>query len=176
MKTDDLKAQGLNEEQITFIMAENGKDVNKVKAERDTYKENYDTAQTTLKGFDGIDVGKLQGEVKKLTEDLTKKDTDYQAKLAETEFNTKLDKTIGEYGARNAKTVMALLDINSLKSSKNQDSDIKSALEASKKENSYLFQDTLVPRVVSTTPGLNTNVDDKKTQANEAFRSLFGKE
>ena len=27
MKTEELKAQGLTEEQITFVMAENGKDI-----------------------------------------------------------------------------------------------------------------------------------------------------
>lgn len=28
MKTEDLKAQGLTDEQIAFVMAENGKDIN----------------------------------------------------------------------------------------------------------------------------------------------------
>lgn len=29
MKTEDLKAQGLTDEQIAFVMAENGKDINR---------------------------------------------------------------------------------------------------------------------------------------------------
>ena len=35
MKTEDLKAQGFTDEQINFIMAENGKDI---KREKDKYE------------------------------------------------------------------------------------------------------------------------------------------
>ena len=45
-----------------------------------------------------------------------------------------------------------------------------------KKENDYLFaSDKPVPRVVSTTSGINNDAQTKKEQANEALRSLFGK-
>jgi hypothetical protein len=37
MKTVDLKAQGLTDEQITFVMAENGKDINREKVKADGY-------------------------------------------------------------------------------------------------------------------------------------------
>ena len=30
MKTEDLKAQGLTDEQISFVMSENGKDIGKI--------------------------------------------------------------------------------------------------------------------------------------------------
>ena len=63
-----------------------------------------------------------------------------------------------------------------LKESKNQEADIKSALEAVKKENAYLFQDVNIPYVVSSTPGQSKNNDDLKTQANEALRSLLGRD
>lgn len=35
MRKEDLQAQGLTEEQIAFVFAENGKDVNAIKSERD---------------------------------------------------------------------------------------------------------------------------------------------
>ena len=35
MKTEELKAQGLTEEQISFVMAENGKDLKKLQKEND---------------------------------------------------------------------------------------------------------------------------------------------
>lgn len=37
MKTEDLQGKGLNKEQIDFVMAEYGKDLNAIKAERDGY-------------------------------------------------------------------------------------------------------------------------------------------
>ena len=58
MKTEELKAQGLTEEQISFVMAENGKDLKKfqkendhLSADRDTWKEKAEAAETPLKGF-----------------------------------------------------------------------------------------------------------------------------
>lgn len=176
MKTEFLKGLGLNEDQVNSIMAENGKDINGIKAERDTYKTQLDTATATLKSFEGVNITELQGKVTQLTKDLADKDTEFQSKLSEMEFQSNLEKTVGSYNPRNAKAVMALLDIDSLKGSKNQNEEIKAALETVKKDNSYLFQETKVPQVVSSTPGVNQNLDDKKTQANEALRSLFGKE
>ena len=63
MKTEELKAQGLTEEQISFVMAENGKDLKKLQkendnlsADRDTWKEKAEAAETTLKGFEGVEL------------------------------------------------------------------------------------------------------------------------
>ncbi len=69
---------------------------------------------------------------------------------------------------------MPFLDTEKLKSSKNQDADIKAAFEGLKKDQSYLFNDPTVPRVVGSTSGADQKNDTAKTQANEALRSLFG--
>lgn len=66
------------------------------------------------------------------------------------------------------------MDVEKLKASKNQEADIKTALEAVKKDNAYLFQDTQIPKVVSYTPGSGgKGTEDTKTRANEALRSIF---
>ena len=69
-------------------------------------------------------------------------------------------------------------DTKSLKASKNQEADIKAALEAVKKDNDYLFESVKPPYVVSSTSGAGrSNPDDKKAQANAALRMLItGKE
>lgn len=43
MKTEELKAQGLTEEQISFVMAENGKDLKKLQKENDNLSADRDT-------------------------------------------------------------------------------------------------------------------------------------
>lgn len=70
MKTEDLQAKGLTQEQIDFVMAENGKDLKKLQkenenltADRDTWKEKAETAETTLKGFEGVDLETMQKEL-----------------------------------------------------------------------------------------------------------------
>ena len=62
-----------------------------------------------------------------------KYDADIKAaneRAAELEFNSKLDDKLKTKGARNLKAVKALMDVEALKASKNQDADIDAAIEA----------------------------------------------
>lgn len=158
MKREFLEALGIDKEIVDKIMTENGNDINKTKekleAERDNYKSQLETTQNALKEFEGVDVKELKGKIDTLTADLTAKETDYQTKLADMEFNSKLDSLITSSGARNAKAVKALLDLESIKSSKNQDTDLQTALEACKKDNEYLFgKDAPINNPVALTGG-----------------------
>lgn len=112
----------------------------KLETERDTLKESLKTAQDTLKTFEGVDVNELNGKITQLTSDLAAKDTEYQAKIADMEFNSVLDTAVSRSKARNSKTVKALLDLEALKASKNQSEDIKAAIEKVKAENDFLFE------------------------------------
>ena len=78
--------------------------------ERDNYKDQLDTAKEQLKEFEGVDVNELQSKIKTLTSDLETKDTEYQQKIADMEFNSVLDGAISKSGAKNTKAVKALLD------------------------------------------------------------------
>lgn len=166
MKTEDLQAKGLTQEQIDYVMAEYGKDINGIKQERDTYKTQLSTAQATLKSFEGVNISELQGKIQTLT-----------TELAERDFNDLLKSTAEGFKPRDIKAVMPFLDVDKLKASKNQESDIKAALEIVKKEKGYLFQDTSIPRVVAPTPGPGgEKTDNTRTQANNALRSILGRE
>ena len=177
LKTEDLQKQGLNQEQINYVMAAVGKEVNALTSERDNYKSQLATAQQTLKSFEGVNIQELQGKVTQLTADLTAKDTEYQKQLADRDFNDLLKETAAGFKPRDLKAVMPFLDVEKLKASKNQESDIKAAFEAVKKDNAYLFQDVSIPRVVSSTPGTSApGSEDTKTRANDALRSILGRE
>lgn len=176
MKTEDLQAKGLNQEQIDFVMSEYGKDVNAIKAERDGYKTQLDTAQTSLKAMEGIDTAGLQTKVSDLTKQLQDKDTEIDKIKADYAFDASVKEAIRKASGRNEKAIMALLDVDALKASKNQTQDIEAAITALKKDNDYLFQQaTTIPRVVSSTTGINNEAQTKKEQANEALRNLLGK-
>lgn len=177
MKRKFLEDMGLTKEQVDSIMTENGKDIEAVKTERDTYKTQLETAQTTLKSFEGVNISELQGKVTQLTADLAAKDAEYQKQLADRDFNDLLKATAEGFKPRDLKAVIPFLDVEKLKASKNQEGDIKAALEAVKKDNGYLFRDVSIPRVVSSTPGPGgAKTDDTKTRANDALRSLLGRE
>lgn len=93
MKTEELKAQGLTEEQISFVMAENGKDLKKLQkendnlsADRDTWKEKAESAETTLKGFEGVDLETMQREISDWKQKATEAEKNAQAQLYERDF------------------------------------------------------------------------------------------
>lgn len=143
MQRKFLEDLGLEKDIIDKIMTENGNDIEKTKskleAERDNYKEQLETAQNALKEFEGVDVKDLQGKIDTLNNTLQTKETEYQNKIADMEFNAVLDGELSKVGAKNAKAVKALLDLDSLKTSKNQAEDIKTALETLKNDESTAF-------------------------------------
>lgn len=115
-------------------------EVDQIISARDNYKSQLETAQNALKEFEGVDVKEMNEKIKTLNETLQKKDTEYQKKIADMEFNSVLDGAITKSGAKNAKAVKALLDLDALKASKNQADDISKALETVKSENDYMFK------------------------------------
>ena len=171
MKTEDLQAKGLTEEQISYVMGEYGKEADRAKG----YKEQLSTANERLKAFDGVDVSQLRGEITRLTNDLTAKENQYKEQLAQRDFDDLVKRCAADFKARDVKAVMPFLDTDALRQSKNQEKDLKAAFETVKKDKPYLFADDKTPRVVSYTQGTKEQTDDNKTKAKNAFRAFFGK-
>lgn len=140
--------QALTKELIDAIMDENGKDIEAAKkpfADYEHIKDQLKAAQDGLKAFDGVDVNDLKGQISKLQGDLAGKDRDWQAKLDGMAFDGRIKEAINTAKGKNAKAIAALLDIETLKVSKNQSEDIKAALEALKATDGYLFEDAQTP-------------------------------
>jgi len=140
--------QPLPKEVVDAIMQENGNDIEAAKkpfADYEHIKEQLKTAQDGLKAFDGVDVAKLQGEITTLQGKLTDKDKEWQEKLDGMAFDGKVKDAITAAKGKNAKAIAALLDMDTLKASKNQETDIKAAIEALKKESDYLFESEQTP-------------------------------
>ncbi len=108
-------------------------------SQRDNYKSSLDDVNAKLKEFEGVDVKDLQGQITKLQGDLKAKDDEYAAKEADRMFMDSIKEAVKTAGGRNEKAVIAMLDIDALKESKNQSDDIKTALENVKKSDGYLF-------------------------------------
>ena len=93
------------------------------------------------------------GEKAKAYEELQAKyDADVKAaneRAEAMEFNTKLDGKLRDKGARNLKAAKALLDVQALKASKNQEADMDAAIEALTKgeESAFIFEAQKVGRV-----------------------------
>ena len=70
--------------------------------------------------------------------DQAKKDAD--ARVADLTFQQTLKDAIVAAKGRSTKAIMAELDLDTLRSSKNQNEDIKAAIEACQKEHDFLFE------------------------------------
>ena len=108
-------------------------------SQRDNYKSSLDDVNAKLKEFEGVDVKDLRGQITKLQGDLKAKDDEYAAKEADRMFMDSIKEAVKTAGGRNEKAVIAMLDIDALKESKNQSEYIKKALEGVKKSDGYLF-------------------------------------
>lgn len=166
MKTEFLQNlkvgdQPLTKEVIDAILAENGRDVEAAKnahADYDHIKEQLKTAQDALKNFEGVDVAQLQGQITTLNGQLAEKDKEWQAKLDAQTFDSKIKDAITAAKGKNHKAVAALLDLDALRASKNQDADIKAQLDKVKQENAWAFDDgSTPPPYAGGTGGSNPN-------------------
>ncbi len=124
----------LPKEVIDAIMAENGRDIEAVKAR--------------YAGYEALQEQLTQAETaaaKHWEEKLNSQVDTHRREMSDLIFSHNLEKAILAAKGRNAKAITALLDVDSLKSSENQTADLEAALQNLKQDCSYLFQSETPP-------------------------------
>jgi hypothetical protein len=131
-KSDFLKAVGENYKPIA--------DWQRQKDKVDDLTTRLDTATEELKKFEGVDTDDLKTQITDLNKKLKDQETEYQSKIADRDFHDLIDKGITKYKGVNAKAIKALLDLDTLKGSKNQEADVDRAIaELTKAEDSKML-------------------------------------
>ena len=92
--------------------------------------EQLNETKEAMKKFEGVDPEDLKNQIADLNQKLTDKDTEYQTKLADRDFQDNVKGVIAKYKGMNEKAIMALLDVDTLKASKNQNEDLEKAVKA----------------------------------------------
>lgn len=121
--------------------AEFEKKVTRLNDDLTAEKKRADDAVETLKGFEGKDfdaITKDRDEWKRKHDEAV---ANHKKEQEDREFNKILSAAISESKGKNEKAIMALLDMEKLRSSRNQEKDIKSALDALRTDSGYLFDD-----------------------------------
>ena len=142
MKREDVKKQipGITEEQLNWIMAENGNDVNREKTAAEQYKSQLENAQTQLKtAQDGLAAFDGKKKPEEYEAELAKLKGDMQAQAEGFAFDNALNTAILGKKGRSVKAVRALLDLDALKGSKDRSADIDKALDDAAKANPWAF-------------------------------------
>lgn len=140
----------LPKEVIDAIMAENGRDIEEAKkpfADYETIKTQLSEAQKTITSFQdqGKDIEAVRKSAKDWEDKYNQAVKDHEAKLADLAFEGTLKDAITAAKGLSAKAISAMLDIDTLKKSKDQSKDIAAALEELKKESGYLFESEQTP-------------------------------
>lgn len=189
MKRDELEALGLTKEQVDKVLDMHHGELDPVQKELDTKKneltvanDKIETQQGTINGlkedlkkFDGVDVTALNGKIEKLEKDIQDKDTEYAKQLADRDFQDMLKDAISTAKGKNAKAITALLDIDTLKASKNQKEDVAAALKGlAEAEDSKMLFGEPEPEVIGKGDPIGT-VRKAGTQDSDAqMRAVMG--
>lgn len=108
------------------------KQTDKLNKANETIKAN-DTAmkdlQTKLDEYKDVDVSALNQRISDLETEKGNIESDYQKKMAESDFNDLIKESIAAAHGKNAKAITALLDTETLMQSKNQKEDIAAAIK-----------------------------------------------
>ena len=124
----------LPKEVIDAIMAENGRDIEGVKARYADYEElKQQLAQSETVA------------AKAWEEKLNNQVETHRREISDLVFSHNLEKAILSAKGRNPKAITALLDVETLKASENQTADLEEALLQLKQDCSYLFQSETPP-------------------------------
>ena len=117
-------------------------DYNKQKEKFDASDEKVKTLTASLDKFKDVDPTALTQTIENLKGQLTQKDAEFAQRLADRDFDDLINTNINTLKGKNAKAIKALLDVDTLKQSKNQAEDIKTALEALQKadDSAFLFE------------------------------------
>lgn len=121
--------------------AEFEKKVNRLTDDLAAEKQRADTAVETLKGFEGKDFDAITRDRDDWKRKHDELEANHKKEQEERDFSVAIETAIAEAKGKNAKAIMALLDTDKLRTSKNQNADIKSALDALRTDSGYLFED-----------------------------------
>lgn len=142
MKREDVKEKipGITDEQLNWLMNENGSDINaekgntaRIQGELDTANTTIKTLQDTVKKYNGVDVEALRQQLGALQ---TKYDTD----IAAVRRDSAIDLALSGRRAKNSKAARALLNLEAIKLDGDKLTGLDDQLETLQKENPWLFE------------------------------------
>ena len=168
MKRDFLKNLDLGEgaklpdSAVEAIMAEYGKSKQQFESQVSTLKDQLTEANGKLEGYDPSWKQKAE---------------DAQKQLERQQFDFALERAVSAAKPRNAKAVMALLDRGKLTFAAGEIVGLDKQLTALREgeDTAFLFADDKPRKTgLSHQGGRDVGGDDKKAEANNALRSVFG--
>lgn len=107
--------------------------------EAKSFKNQLAEANKTIEGFKAMDIDGVRRQAEEWKAKAEQAEKDAAEQVAAVRFDAQLDTAITKARGRSTKAIKALLDVDTLRASKDPDKDIGAALEQLAKESDYLF-------------------------------------
>lgn len=185
MKEYGLEVPKDKQKEFETAVLENYRTMSDYKKQKDALEnagEKLKTAEETmadlkekLEKYKDVDVSGLKKQIEDLTEDLKKKDEEHQRQLSDRDFDDLLKDSINQAKGKNAKAITALLDLESLRNSKNQKEDVAAALKAlSEQEDSKMLFGEPDPKPVGNGNLIGQVTGGTQTEDDAMLRAVMG--
>ena len=109
-------------------------DLDAASARADGLQEQLNAANEAIGKFEGLDAEQVKAQIADYKQRAEAAEKDRDEKLAAAAFDAKIDKALADAKAHNPKLARGALDLDALRSSKNQDADIAAAIAAVQKK------------------------------------------
>lgn len=179
-----LKSQNieLTEEQTKAIndevkanyktIADYDRQADKLKLANDQLEETKDAFEDFKKNYDGVDIEELKGKIVTLNDQLNSKETEYQTNLNRLDLTSKLKDKLREKGCLDIDLAITQFNLDDLLSSKNQESDLETALNKVVENKGMLFKEPEIQKIDTINVGgtvKKTDLDLHDQQLREAM-------
>lgn len=141
MKTEELRAKGLDDDQIAYVMAESGKEITTLKTKIATLEDEtkvkagvIEEKNNRIKELESTDIDAL-----KLAE-YERGKAEGCAEMEKFKFNATLDNTLKEYKVRDSKAISGLLDMDKIKLENDAIVGLDEQIKTLKETHEYLFE------------------------------------
>jgi len=109
MRTEELAALGLTREQISKVLAMNGKSIAEhkkkiaeIEAERDTLKAEAEKAEATLLSLEGVDAEQVIAEIQSYKDAIANAQNNFDKQMTMRDQKAWVDKKLDEYGVNSS--------------------------------------------------------------------------
>lgn len=178
MKEYDLEVPEEKKKDFEKTVLDNYKTVSDYEIQSEKLKTTEGKVTTlteSLDKFKNVNVDELNSTIATLKTDLANKDQELKDKIADRDFNDLLKDSITSAKGRNAKAITALLDLETLKASKNQKEDITAALKtlAEAEDSKMLFGDP-EPYVLGKGDPIGSVIKTGNQDSDATMRAVMG--
>lgn len=172
MKTEELKAQGLTDEQVNYVMAEYGKDMTASKTKIATLEDELkvqkgvvEEKNTKIKELEGVDIEALKKA------EYEKGKAEGTAEMETFKFNNALDNALREAKVKDSKAISGLLKMDEIKFEDGKITGLDEQIKTLKESHDYLFHsDKKNPKFTDATKGAGGEEITKEVFAKMGYK------